>query len=73
MDESPNVPLIPRPEDQDEHHDGEDAPASTGHLHDGNVGAFLWLLVLSAGISGLLFGCKFSDAVLNFTYYYDVY
>ncbi|KAK9798772.1 putative Major facilitator superfamily (MFS) profile domain-containing protein [Seiridium cardinale] len=53
MDESPNAPLITHHEDRDEHHDSPSAPMEARNT---GIGVFLWLLVLSAGISGLLFG-----------------
>lgn len=53
MDDSPDAPLI-----QDEHLERADASATEREVGHGRVGAFMWLLVLSAGISGLLFGCK---------------
>jgi hypothetical protein len=64
MDESANAPLISHREDADErHHDDTDnVPDAESLVHDGRIGAFLWLLVLSAGISGLLFGCEFPSS-----------
>lgn len=55
MDESANAPLISH-QDTEEHHDTESILNAERQVHDGGIGAFLWLLVLSAGISGLLFG-----------------
>lgn len=64
MDESANAPLISH-QDTEEHHDTESIPDAERQVHDGGIGAFLWLLVLSAGISGLLFGCEFSRMALG--------
>ncbi|KAI0137243.1 general substrate transporter [Xylariales sp. AK1849] len=57
MENSAGAPLIPQREDgEDEYHESLDALASTDQGHDGGIGIFMWLLALSAGISGLLFG-----------------
>lgn len=72
MDRSAEAPLIGRQDDahahaerdddddvadyDDERRQSLDDPATVRELHEGGVGIFMWLLVLSAGISGLLFG-----------------
>ncbi|KAI1851659.1 hypothetical protein JX265_010742 [Neoarthrinium moseri] len=58
MENSAQEPLIRNQENQSEDGDREAsvAPVSRRHDPDEGVGIFLWLLVLSAGISGLLFG-----------------
>ncbi|KAH8197890.1 hypothetical protein TruAng_007942 [Truncatella angustata] len=56
MESSPNAPLISHQEGCDDGCEPEGAPASGDHVKSAGIGAFMWLLVLSAGISGLLFG-----------------
>jgi len=36
----------------------DDVRSAPGKLGDESPGLFIWLLTFSAGISGLLFGCK---------------
>jgi hypothetical protein len=43
---------------EDGEHDTLDVPEPVRQSHDGGIGIFMWLLTLSAGISGLLFGCE---------------
>lgn len=62
MDEQADEPLIGRQsqqEDSDSNHDEDLSDVSL--LLEKNLrkpGLFVWLLTFSAGISGLLFGCK---------------
>ncbi|KAI1344021.1 putative MFS myo-inositol transporter [Xylariaceae sp. FL0016] len=62
MPTSAEAPLISHQEDDfdDEllQDDPAAAPAPDTHRAAGRLGVFVWLLTLSAGISGLLFGCK---------------
>lgn len=72
MATSAEAPLIAHQEDhgpdndepQQHHDDGyADDLAQDGvprGEEDRKVGLFMWLLAISAGISGLLFGCEFS-------------
>lgn len=53
MSDSADAPLIQQPDDRDAR-DG----AETRKLVEGRPGIFVWMLTLSAGISGLLFGCE---------------
>jgi hypothetical protein len=47
----------------------EDELDTTGALEDGpqKPNLFVWLLTLSAGISGLLFGCKMFSLLWKFS------
>ena len=53
MSDSADAPLIQRHDDQ-----GASDGAETRKLVEGRPGVFVWMLTLSAGISGLLFGCE---------------
>lgn len=52
MSDTQDAPLIQR--DERDARDG----AEVRKLAEGRPGLFVWLLTLSAGISGLLFGCE---------------
>ena len=53
------APLIQRDDDRDARDRSE-----TRRLEEGTPGVFVWMLTLSAGISGLLFGCENSPQSL---------
>ena len=53
MSDSQDAPLIQRHDDCD----AEDDDVETRKLAEARPGLFVWVLTLSAGISGLLFGC----------------
>jgi hypothetical protein len=58
---SAEEPLMSSEVDGDENEtvvNGLDDVISNADGSDGPPGAFVWLLTVSAGISGLLFGCK---------------
>ncbi|KAL7624056.1 hypothetical protein AAE478_005613 [Parahypoxylon ruwenzoriense] len=57
------APLISHREDESEdefHPELTDAEDETTEWPAGRPGFFIWILTLSAGISGLLFGCKYT-------------
>lgn len=65
------APLLARQADDDDFDDFDDfdetpldepnaPPAESNGKQAGGLGYFVWLLTLSAGISGLLFGCTHS-------------
>jgi SP family myo-inositol transporter-like MFS transporter 13 len=60
MADTADQPLMGHQPDDDRHSDEGDAPDVSRLLEKnlGQPGLFVWLLTLSAGISGLLFGCK---------------
>ncbi|KAI1318730.1 hypothetical protein F5Y16DRAFT_115969 [Xylariaceae sp. FL0255] len=66
MESQAEAPLLSRQE-HDNEFENESLPGETntsesdsGKRHSGQLGYFVWLLTLSAGISGLLFGCNCS-------------
>lgn len=61
MATSAEAPLISHRDDElddDSHSELEDNEHVSAEWPVGRPGLFIWLLTLSAGISGLLFGCK---------------
>lgn len=68
MADTADQPLMGhQPDDDDRHSDEGDAPDVSRLLEKnlGQPGLFVWLLTLSAGISGLLFGCKCSFPMMR--------
>lgn len=63
MADTADQPLMGHQPDDDDHHSDEGDAPDASRLLEQNLsqpGLFVWLLTLSAGISGLLFGCKCS-------------
>lgn len=58
MSDTQDAPLIQREDD------GTRGGAEVGKIAEGRPGLFVWMLVVSAGISGLLFGCEFLPTLL---------
>lgn len=65
--ESPEEPLISAQHRQGELEydasDAEETASNTSKQGESNPGVFVFLLIFSAGISGLLFGCQFREDV----------
>lgn len=64
MADTADQPLMgQRPEEEDPHSEELDVPDVSLLLEKnlGQPGLFVWLLTFSAGISGLLFGCRCSQ------------
>lgn len=53
MSDTQDAPLIQR-----EREDDSRSGAEAGKVAEGRPSLFVWMLVVSAGISGLLFGCE---------------
>ena len=69
MADTADQPLMgQQPDDDDRHSSDEIDSPSVSRLLEKNLGQpglFVWLLTLSAGISGLLFGCRCSRVNAN--------
>lgn len=51
---------------------GASVPAGSGHADKSSPGLFMWLLTISAGISGLLFGCTSLQSLAHLSLFLSI-